>query len=187
MRTNIVGTHWLCVTWYCSMHASACFGIELLHHDHGAAEAHRAHAVEERRRVVQRRGREVHGVLVHAPDRRSSSPSRAGCVADDAGARSCSARPSAGRSCPTSRASACPRAPRRAARPGTRSTRVLVASRSPSTATADHEAHLHAAASCRASSAATSRNVSEITSTCASQSSRMYAVSSALKCQLMHV
>ena len=83
MRTNIVGTHWLCVTWYCSMHASAVFGIELLHHDRGAAEAHRAHAVEERRRVVQRRGREVDGVARPCPRPSVIIPISSGCVADE--------------------------------------------------------------------------------------------------------
>ena len=44
------------------------FGIEVLHDDRGAAEAHRREAVEQRRRVIQRRGREVDRILVHAPD-----------------------------------------------------------------------------------------------------------------------
>ena len=45
-------------------------GIEVLHRDHGAAEAHRAHRIEQRRRVIQRRGRQVDGVAVHPPHRR---------------------------------------------------------------------------------------------------------------------
>ena len=44
-------------------------GRELLHHDGGAAEPQRAHAVEERCRVIQRRGRQVDGVGSHSPDR----------------------------------------------------------------------------------------------------------------------
>ena len=185
MRTNIVGTHWLCVTWYFSMQRERLLGIELLHHDHGAAEPHRAHAVEERRRVVQRRGRQVDGVARPSPTPWSSSPSR-GAGRRRAGGGSCSARPSAVRWCPTNRASACLRAPLRAAPPDSDrvsscTTRIRRRRRRRPSGAASRSA------SCRRARPRRRRNVSEITSTCASQSSRMYAVSSALKCQLMHV
>ena len=39
MRLNIVGTSWLCVTWYFSISAQVVLGIEVLHDDHGAAHA----------------------------------------------------------------------------------------------------------------------------------------------------
>ncbi len=45
-------------------------GIEVLHRDHRAAEPHGAHRIEQRRGVVERRGREVDGVRVHPPDGR---------------------------------------------------------------------------------------------------------------------
>ena len=57
------------------------FGIEVLHHDHGPAEAHRAHRIEERRRVIQRRRGKVDGVAVHPPNRRHH-PHLDGLIAD---------------------------------------------------------------------------------------------------------
>ena len=62
--------------------ASECpLGIEVLHHDHSAAEAHRAHRIEERRRVIQRRRGKVDGVAVHPPNRRHH-PHLDGLIAD---------------------------------------------------------------------------------------------------------
>ena len=52
---------------------------------------------------------------------------------------------------------------------------------------ADHEPELDVRHLAPRARSRASRYASEMTSTCASQSSRMYAASSALKCQLMHV
>ena len=70
MRTNIVGTNWAWVTRWCSMSSRHCCGVELLHHDDGAAEAVHRHGVHERRGVVERRGGEVHGARADAVHRR---------------------------------------------------------------------------------------------------------------------
>ncbi len=79
MRTNIVG-HPLRVRDVVLLdQRERLLGIEVLHHDDGAAEAHRAHRIEQRRRVVQRRGRQVDAVAVHARRPPSSSPISTGC------------------------------------------------------------------------------------------------------------
>ena len=110
-RWNIVGTMCVCVTRCCSISAQRLLRIPAVHqhdrhtHRRGCRERER-----ERRGVVQRTGAQVH-VLSR---RRSASASRATrSRASFGGAR---AHPSAGRSCPTCRASS-RRAPGRRASP----------------------------------------------------------------------
>ena len=64
MRLNIVGTHCAWVTRWRSISRSAASGVEALHHDDRAAGAVGREAPVERARVVERAGREPHGVGV---------------------------------------------------------------------------------------------------------------------------
>ena len=66
----MVGTHWLCVTRWRSISASAASASKCSITMHGAAEPLRRHAEAQRRGVVERRRREVDARL----DRRRSRP-----------------------------------------------------------------------------------------------------------------
>ena len=67
MRENIVGTSWLCVDPVFFDQRQVLLGIEALHDDRGAAVADRQPDRGLRRRVVERRGRQVHHAFAVAP------------------------------------------------------------------------------------------------------------------------
>ena len=117
MRTNIVGTTWVWVTWYRSMRARNSSGSKCSMTTDGAADALDGHGEAQRSRVVQRRGRQVHRCR-----RRTRTAS---CTGSAAGGRCRAARraaapsrPSAGRWCPRSRACRPPRRRRRSGSAG---------------------------------------------------------------------
>ena len=157
----------------------ARLGIEVLEHDRSAAEAVDRDAELQRCRVVQRRGREVDGVARRCRTV-ASNPASAGSGCRPACARAGTGSPWGDPSSPTSTSSRDPRAPRRAARPGTRRSpprsdsypsRLPPTTSRVSTAPGSRSAH----------SFATSASPTEVTNAVASQLSTMYATSSALK------
>ena len=116
MRTNIVGTNWLCVTWYRSISASVCSGSKCSMTTTVPPSDCDRHAEAQRRGVVQRRGREVHRVRRRRRTAAAASRHDAGGGCSSGSGVQRRATPLGRRWCPTSRACRCRRRGRRAAR-----------------------------------------------------------------------